>query len=92
MDDHLKLWVLKTKLRKWTTPIHIFAGLLIAALIPDYPEASALLLGGIGFVEYWEWKVTHDTGVKDLWEIVCGVFIGAGILLILRRVGVLNVG
>ena len=88
-DDHLKLWALKTKLRKWTTPFHIAAGALIAALIPYYPEAAGVLLAAMGFVEYWQERKIGDTGVMDFWEIVCAVFIGAAIILILRLVGVL---
>jgi len=89
MKNHLKLWSLKIKLRKWTSPIHILAGLLIAALIPYYPVAAILLFAGIAFSEYWGWKVEKDTGAADWWEILLGTFIGSGVLLILKIIGVL---
>jgi len=89
MNDHLYLWQLRSKLRKWTTPFHILAGLLIAALIPYYPVAAVLLLASIGFIEYWQEKNTGDTGVADFWEIVFATFIGSGTVLILKLLGVI---
>lgn len=87
--NHLKLWALKIKLRKWTTPIHLACGLLIAALIPYFPAAAALLLVAMGLIEYWQEKNIGDTGLEDFWEIVVATFIGSGIILTLRIVGVL---
>lgn len=87
--EHLKAWNLKLKLRKWTTPFHIAAGLLIAALVPFFPVAAVLLFAGLAFFEYWNWKDENDTGVADWWEILLGTFIGAAIILILRIMGVL---
>jgi hypothetical protein len=89
MKDYLWLSSLKVKLRKWTTPFHILAGLLIAALIPYYPVAAVLLLSSMGFLEYWQEKNTGDTGVADFWEIVVATFIGSGIALVLKLVGVI---
>jgi hypothetical protein len=81
--EHLKLWTLKLKLRKWTTPFHILSGLLIAALIPYYPIASVLLLAGFGFFEWWNWKILGDTSDMDFWEGLAAMFVGCGIVLLL---------
>lgn len=87
--SHLQLWNLKLKLRKWTTPFHILAGLLIAALIPFCPIAAILLFVGIAYFEYWNWIDEKDTGVADWWEILLSVFIGSGVILVLKIIGVL---
>ena len=87
--NHRKLWLFKIKLRKYTTIFHILAGLLIAALIPYYPVAAVILIASMGFLEYWQEQKIGDTGVTDFWEIVTATFVGTGIILILKLIGVI---
>ena len=79
----------RTKLRKWTTPLHLLLGLLCAGLIPYYPIASVILFLWFGFDEYWEWKIMHDTGEQDFWEGLVSYTIGIVIILALRLGGML---
>lgn len=89
MKDDKKLYGLKLRLRKWTTPFHIMFGLLCAALIPYYPVASGFLLVTFGFDEWWQYKTIDPKSEKDFWEGgVCAFAIGMGIVLILTLVGV----
>jgi hypothetical protein len=84
-----KLWELRIKLRKWTTPFHVLFGLLLAALFPYYPLASIILFAGFAFDEWWDYKSGQDIeSQKDFWEGLCAFSIGMGVVLILRALRV----
>ena len=75
-------------MRKRTTPVHVAAGLLAALLFPYHPGMSWMLMLGFGWYEWQEQKKIGDTGVKDFWEGLVGLFIGAGILYLRAVTGI----
>ena len=83
-----KLYALKVKLRKWTTPIHLAGGAFCAWLVPYYPVASALLVASFAFFEWWQWKKTDDTGDQDFWEAIVGFVFGMISIMVLQAVHV----
>ena len=47
-----------------------------------------MLMLGFGWYEWQEQKKIGDTGVKDFWEGLVGLFIGAGILYLRAVTGI----
>jgi len=72
--------------RKQTTPLHIIAGIFAACLYNWLAGLAITLVIGFGVYEYWEEHKLHDTGCKDFWEFLFGLFIGAAFMLILKLV------
>jgi len=73
---------------KWTTPVHVIAGIFAACVYNWYPGLSITLIVGFGIFEFWQAKKIHDKGYKDFWEGLLGCYIGAVIILILKITGV----
>lgn len=84
MTEYQFLWKLKAKLRKWTTPIHILCGVVIAFAAHYCPPLAIVLFIGIGADEYWEWRIKgeNDDSQKDFWEVLAAIF-GAGAVVVL---------
>jgi hypothetical protein len=91
MSEHL-LWKLKVKLRKWTTPVHILCGLVIAFAGHYCPPLAVLLFAGVAFDEYWEWKIKgpRDDSQIDFWEILAATFAGGAIVILLLSKGIME--
>ena len=70
--------------RKQTSIFHYLGGLIIAfAFLVSAPLAISLLVS-FGWLEYRQGRKTGDTWIMDCLECVQGVFVGAGILIILN--------
>jgi hypothetical protein len=90
--------------RKYTAPVHLALGLLIAFGYVHYPGLAVTLFVLFALVELWQsvayWyfgydrKISlaqarvNDHGYTDFWESLVGVSVGLVILLILRAFGV----
>jgi len=74
----------RIKSRKWTSVVHVVAGIFCGVFYHWYPGLSVTLFIGFGWYEWWEAKVIGDEGHRDFWEGLLGYFIGAGIILALR--------
>ena len=86
----MKPWQpLHHKFRKWTTPVHILAGLTIAYVSLYSIWAALGLFAAFGFYEHWEAENIHNRGWKDFWEAMTAAFIGFGILTTLRLKGII---
>ena len=77
----------RIKYGKATAAAHVVAGVFCGVLYHWYPGLAIMLFVGFGLYEYWESQVIGDRGHKDFWQGLIGLFIGAGIILILRLVG-----
>jgi hypothetical protein len=91
MSEHF-LWKVRLKLRKWTTPIHILCGLIIAFAAYYCPPLAVILFVGIGGDEYWEWKRKGpgDDSPIDFWEVLAAIFAGAAILILLLSMRIMG--
>jgi len=69
--------------------VHILAGIMVVLAWPWYPVLSVIGITIFGIFEYWQAKETGDEGSHDFWGAVLGYFIGLGILLVLKLVGVI---
>ena len=73
-------------MRKPTTLIHIIAGILAGLLLWLKPAAGISLLVAFGAFEAWQEHKIRDSGALDFWEFVLGLFIGAGIGLVIALI------
>jgi hypothetical protein len=69
--------------------VHVCGGILAALIYPFYPFFSVTALVAFGVFEFWQAKETGDVGSHDFWGGVLGYFIGLGIVLVLKIVGVI---
>ena len=76
-------WVRALVFRKPTTPVHIAGGIVVAlALASNLWLLGLCLFIGFAWFEYWECRLTGDTGHVDYWELLLGMFIAAAVLLL----------
>ena len=76
-------WIKKHLFRKHTTPVHYIAGIFIGILGFYNIGLAIILFTAFGWYEYRQGVEIPDTGLMDFWEGMAGVFIGAGIGLLL---------
>jgi len=69
--------------------VHIIAGVMAALIWLWYPALSVTGIIIFGVFEFWQAKETGDTGSHDFWGAVLGYFIGIGIVLVLKVMGVM---
>lgn len=75
--------------KKWTSAVHVIAGVFLGCLYHWYPGGSVAAFAGFGVYEWWEAKETGDTGHRDFWQGLLGYFIGLAIVFILKLTGVI---
>lgn len=81
MLEQLWDWTKEHFTRKFTVPVHIAGGSIIAFLfIRNIPFAITLFVG-FGVFEYWQGRKENDKGYLDFWDMLFGVFLGAIIIL-----------
>jgi len=68
-------------LRKKTTLLHVFCGLVAGLTCAIYPTLGVMIVLSFMLFEYWQERREHDTGCLDFWELMVGMFIAAGLLL-----------
>lgn len=66
-------------MRKSTTPVHIAGGVFVGYILWLNPAVGITLTITFGVFEAWE---KGNEGVRDFWEFLLGLFIGAGLGLI----------
>ena len=79
----------RIKFRKWTSAVHIAAGVFCGILYHWYPGLAVSLFAGFAWFEWWEAKLIKDQGHRDFWEGLLGYFVGGAIILILKIAGVI---
>lgn len=72
---------MKIRFRKKTTPVHVLCGLVCALTCAIYPTLGVMMVLSFMLFEYWQESTVKDTGCLDFWELMVGMFIGAGVLL-----------
>jgi len=77
-------------LRKPTSFFHYLGGLIIACLFwqGDILYAVSLLVS-FGVFEFWQEHKIKDTGALDFLDLLQALFVGGGILVILRLCNIL---